>query len=471
VTGQIVMKEKSQIDALVSNPSEGLTVELKRWIDPTQAAGIAKIAKGAMALRNRNGGYFVIGFDDVTLAPDTANEPQHVKELFHIDTIQAIVSKYASESFEVSVEWSERDGRQYPVIVIPSGVKVPVASKRDLTDGSQNLIRNGAVYIRSLSSNGIASTTEARATDWAEIAEICFDNREADVGRFIRRHLTSIDLTSLAALLDKPAPQAPTLCERSLAVIDKGNLRFDEAVKSRNFSPEEAKLLEAGFWTVGLAIDPPKVDALPTQEFLNRLASSNPRYTAWPIWHDARLSAKIENQPKVIKDAFEYLITYVSKEINCRIEFARLAPKGEFFVRRTLQDDGISDRLSPGKFVEPTLMVIRVAEAMGVAIAFAKALGYVPDQTILGFAFRWHRLSGRSLTAWASTDYLIGEGGIAQDDNVESCIQFSLDTPLSAIPQFVDDATKRLFAAFDGAVVPLSTIQSLVTRLFERRLF
>src|SRR5271156_2767698 len=131
------MTEKSQINALVSNPSEGLTVELKRWIDPTQPAGIAKIAKGAMALRNRNGGFFVIGFDNTTLSPDTANEPQNVKELFHVDTIQAIISKYASEPFEVSVEWSERDGRQYPVIVVPSGIKVPVASKRDLTDGSQ----------------------------------------------------------------------------------------------------------------------------------------------------------------------------------------------------------------------------------------------------------------------------------------------------------------------------------------------
>jgi hypothetical protein len=465
------MTEKSQINALVSNPSEGLTVELKRWIDPTQPAGIAKIAKGAMALRNRNGGFFVIGFDNTTLSPDTANEPQNVKELFHVDTIQAIISKYASEPFEVSVEWSERDGRQYPVIVVPSGIKVPVASKRDLTDGSQTLIRNGAVYIRSLSSNGTSSTTEARATDWAEIAEICFDNREADVGRFIRRHLAGIDLTSIAAFLGQPMPQVPTLRERALSVIDRGEVRFDEAVKSRTFSPEEATLLDAGFWAVGLAIDPPRADAVPTQEFLNRLASSNPRYTDWPIWHDARLSAKAKNRPKVIKDAFEYLIAYVSKEINCRIEFARLDPKGEFFVRRTLQDDGIPDRLTPGEFVEPTLMIVRVAESMGVAIAFAKALGYLPDGTILGFAFRWYGLSGRSLTAWANSDYFIGEGGIAQDDTVESSVQFSLDTPLSAIPQFVDDATKRLFAAFDGAVVPRSTVESLVTRLFERRLF
>jgi hypothetical protein len=41
--------------------------------------------------------------------------------------------------------------------------------------------RIGAVYFRSLASNGTPSATEARPSDWADIIEICFDNREADV--------------------------------------------------------------------------------------------------------------------------------------------------------------------------------------------------------------------------------------------------------------------------------------------------
>ncbi|GCC47281.1 hypothetical protein chiPu_0031114, partial [Chiloscyllium punctatum] len=42
--------------------------------------------------------------------------------------------------------------------------------------------------------------------------------------------------------------------------------------------------------------------------------------------------------------------------------------------------------------------------------------------------------------------------------------------PLSALPQFVDEATKRLFAAFDGATVPIITTEDLVKKLIERRL-
>jgi hypothetical protein len=59
---------------------------------------------------------------------------------------------------------------------------------------------------------------------------------------------------------------------------------------------------------------------------------------------------------------------------------------------------------------------------------------------------------------------------MAHDDRVTTFTEFSLDTPLSALPQFVEEATTRLFVAFDGAQIPKSTIEDLVKRLIERRL-
>jgi hypothetical protein len=464
------MIEKSVIAGLVGNPSESLNVELKRWIDPTQPAGVEKIVKGALALRNRNGGFFVVGFDDKTLAPDVANEPQNAKQLFHVDVIQGIISKYASDPFEIEVAWADRDGRQYPIIVVPSGVKVPVAAKRDLMDGSRTAIRVGAVYFRSLASNGTPSTTEAKPSDWADIVEICFDNREADVGRFIRRHLAGLDISSLMSFLGQTASTAPTLCARALKLIDDGEARFQEATKARKLSDDEKQMLNYGFWSIALLIDPPKAGTVPNQEFMERIGSSNPKYTGWPIWLDARLMSNTESLPRVIKDAFEYLIVSMSPDFSNHIDFARLDPKGEFFLHRLLQDDGVPSRIRPGQVIDPMLMILRVAEAMGVGIAFAKALGWVPEQTTLGFAFRWHKLNGRRLSAWANSYSDIREGGVAHDETIESCVQFSLDTPLSAVAQFVDDATKRLFAAFEGTTIPRRTIEDLVKRLFERKL-
>jgi hypothetical protein len=164
------------------------------------------------------------------------------------------------------------------------------------------------------------------------------------------------------------------------------------------------------------------------------------------------------------------LIVSLSPDFSNHIDFAQLDPKGEFFLHLLLQDDGVPSRIRPGQVLDPMLMILRVAEAMGVGIAFAKALGWVPDQTTLSFAFRWHELKGRQLSTWANPYGDIREGGVAHDGTIESCVQFSLDTPSSALAQFVDEATKRLFAAFDGTIIPHRTIEDLVKRLFERRL-
>ena len=165
-------------------------------------------------------------------------------------------------------------------------------------------MRSGAVYFRSLASNGTAGSTEARASDWAEITEICFDNREAEVGRFIRRHLSGIDVSSLLSQFGQPAPLAVTLCDRAYKLISKEEKRYQEAIKSRKFSAEQTELLDRGFWSVGLVIDPARTSELATQEFLAKISSSNPGYTGWPIWLDTRYLSDIEARPRAVGGAF-----------------------------------------------------------------------------------------------------------------------------------------------------------------------
>jgi hypothetical protein len=42
-------------------------------------------------------------------------------------------------------------------------------------------------------------------------------------------------------------------------------------------------MLKFGFWSIALIIDPPQADAVPSQEFMAKIASSNPKYSGWPM--------------------------------------------------------------------------------------------------------------------------------------------------------------------------------------------
>jgi hypothetical protein len=228
--------DQSRIDDLVARPSESLNVEIKRWINPADPEGQAKIIRAVLAIRNRNGGFFLIGFDDKTLLPEQTSTPTDVQTIFHLDVIQALISKYASEPFEIAVGFGARNGQKYPVVVIPEGVRTPVAIKRDLpdpTNPNRSLIREGDLYFRSLASNGTPSTSLARPSDWATIIGICFENREADIGRFLRRHISGRDIASfveaLTSLMPPTAPPPPTLKGHAHSLLAEGEEKLRSA--------------------------------------------------------------------------------------------------------------------------------------------------------------------------------------------------------------------------------------------------
>lgn len=182
----------------MDNPRESLAVELKDWFEPGTPEGQAKIVRACIAMRNRNGGYVFIGFDNNTAQPNVGGYAGDVRADFHADEINKLVNGYASDKFEVHVHFAVRDDQDFPVLEVDAGVKTPVASKSDLFDpNTKSLVRANAIYVRTLLSNNTPSTGEARWNDWAILVEICFDNREADVGRFLRRRLDRRQLQEL----------------------------------------------------------------------------------------------------------------------------------------------------------------------------------------------------------------------------------------------------------------------------------
>jgi hypothetical protein len=467
-----MIPDDDQIRALVARPSESLTVEIKRWLDPADPAGAAKIVKAAFALRNRNGGFLVVGFEDTTLQADLANEPADIRGMFHHDTIQGLISRYANEPFEVHVAFGERDGRIYPVIAIPQGVRVPVVVKNALQDtsGTRSLLSVGDIYFRTLEANGTPSTAKARPQDWRDILEVCFDNREADIGRFLRRQLASQDAARLIeGLRGEPHGPDHTLRTRCASILDTGEKNFASAVKERGLKAQERPLLDGLAWEIALAINPPKAEALPDRDFFATFAASNPKYTGWPIWLDARAMTDERSRPVVRAGAWEALIVALGENSAHRLEFFRIDPKGNFYLRRLLQDDAVPQRVEPGTRFDPALMIYRVSEAIAVGVAIAKGLGW-SETAILGFMFRWRKLKGRRLDTWANPIIYVPGGGPSQQDEITTFIAVPLTIALSAIPSLVESATRELFVAFDGTKLSKGTYEEQGRKLLERRL-
>jgi hypothetical protein len=460
-----VPTDRTRIRELLTQPSESLNVEIKRWLDPDQEIGTAKIVKAVLALRNRNGGALVLGFDNRTLEPNDANRPGDLHASFHVDIIQGLVSRFASESFEVEIVFEAVSGREHVVIVVPDGVTAPVAVRRELALKNERLLAVGDVYFRTLNANGTPSTARARPEDWRVMLDICFENREADIGRFLRRHLGPRAAAVGAAL--SSAQQQASL-HPVIQLLREGEVRYLAALEKRTFDDAEKRLVDAGKWSVALVCNPERAEAVTDKTFLNIVGSSNPNYTGWPLWRDPRPVRDRICRPGIVDGAWELLL--VSQPVDTlsipRLEFSRFDAKGAFYSLRNLQDD-VNQSFGPALYLDPVLVLRRVTEALAVGIAIAKSLGWQPPAN-LAFAFSWTKLKGRQLSPWADPFSTLG-GGVANDDVIETFVTLGLDTSPTALAPYVQRATERLFALFDGARVPPQAIEDVVRLVLERR--
>lgn len=463
--------DSTLIEKLINNPSESLSVEIKRWINPDEPKGIAKIVKNTLALRNHGGGYLLIGFDDKTLQPDRENVPPDVRALFHLDKIQGLISNYSSEPFEITIGFGVRDGQEHPVIAVPPGIKTPVASKSELREsskGSKPLIEVDSVYVRSLRANYTPSTTKATWKDWPSIMEICFESREADVGRFLRRHLSGLTpeiLKDIATTILSGLEPEPDTEAKLIEFLKIGGERFQAVIDKRG-----VKMPDHGTWEVALILvgNFPKQSA--NNDFLKLLFSSNPNYTGWPVWLDSRDFKDEKARPYVFEGAWEALV--ISELSGFDMDFMRLDPSGRFYLRRYLQDDTSRSPRAPKPMValDLWLSIIRTTEAIAVGMAFAKAMGCDPEHTLLSFAFRWNKLKGRQLTSWTKPGRVFPPGRLSHQDTVLSFVNVPLEIPLSALAEFVNKVVQPLFEIFDGFQISNDTVEDFSRRLIERKL-
>ena len=469
------------INQLIVNPRESLNVEIKNWIDPGSKHGQAKIVKAMIAMRNQNSGFLQIGFENATWKPDFKNAPQNVRAFWDQDEMQTLVARYASEPFEVHVRFAMRGGQEFPVLEVESGVRSPVAAKAALYDPDQpdkKLVEDHAVYVRSLSANNTASTTKARHQDWAGLTERCFDNREADIGRFVRRQLGALDPKALGELarvfgnLAQPE-QPPQVAAEMFRRYGYDRFQAQKVGRDLGYLPRH------GSWEVAVIIageiPPTNLDT----EFLNLINISNPRYSGWPVWVDSRGFYRADGSPD--KDAVPYTFeggweAFIHDDdpmdtMRRHLDFWRAEPAGRFYLYRALQDDFSGGPRDPEPMtkLDFTLVIRRTAEAVAVPIAFARAMGADTEETMLHYAFRWEGLRDREISAWSDPGRYVNPGHVCRQHQEHGALSIPLETPLSALGRHVRDVTAPLFSAFSGFAPGPGVVEAITDEVLSRR--
>jgi hypothetical protein len=460
---------EDQIQALIDQPSEKLNIELKPWLKPTEKWGQFLIAKSLLALRNQDGGFLLIGFhDDGSPLPLKGN--RDVRRDFHVDKIQEIVSRFASKTFSIAVHFRQRDGVYHPVIQVESGIRTPVACKADLfNDNGEQLLCVNDIYVRTLNSNGIASTSKVKAGDLDDVVDRCFQNREADHVAFFSKLLRSLPRsdqeTFLAMIGQQNQAQKKFPGEVETRILDAGQGRFLEQASKRNTGLSGLAFLEGA-----LKIEGPLRKQRASEEFLQFLNSANPSLTGWPIWLVSKTFSTEQARSYTYQNAWEQFID-VPGMLGHHLDFMIFSPEGEFYFLRALEDDTHRQTTanSPG-VVDPIIQLARVAETLAVGKAFGSVLGDPPDSVKLLFAFRWSGLEGRRLIGWSSPQFDVGTNTPSHQDSVVSFVDLSISANEQEIAEKTKEAIDPLTTAFGGYELHREFVQAQVIKLLQRRL-
>ncbi len=451
--------EKDMIGLWLKIPREGLSRELKSWVDPAVPAQKANLVKAILALRNRDGGMLAVGFDNGT-GDALPTEQGDWRTVYHVDAIQSLVSKHASQTFEVEVEWFRSDAAEHPVIVVASRVRTPVAVKTPVRDpgSGRDLVPLGTVYFRTLAANGTPSSAPARPEDWEEMMRLCFDNREADIGQFVRRHLS---LTSLPGLMEafglRQADE--TLRGRAMALLDQGRGHFEQAIADVAAKPGHENAASWGSCEIALVVSPaPRDGTTPLDSsFLSALYSAaRSSRLAIPPWHDGRTMMRQETQPYTKADAYQMLLD-VPDSAYGHFEFSRLDPKGLFYCRAALAEETRERRFHPQDTptLDPGHAVSRVIEAFLTGAAFARSMQADEDSTVLGYAFRWNGLKGRKLYNWNQAMDYLSRIHVARGDDVSATfVELPLNTAPGALAGYATQVIAPLMTVFDWQMPP-----------------
>lgn len=444
-------RPNAELRELLTRPREALDIEIKGWLDLSDANQRADLAKAILAIGNHGGGFVIIGFDesDAGQFSPGVNRPADLSSLSQ-DDIQNAVQKYLEPAIQCRVEHvTHTDGHgSFPIIVVPGGLRTPIKAKAGSPDGKLSAHR---VYIRR---PGPRSEEPQTAAEWDQLFERCIRARRDELLDGIR------DL--LAGTAPPAAPVMLSAYEQLSSFIEKSEQRWNERISK---TPHDAPArFPHGYYDAGFAID----SELPRQS-LSDLASTVQRsirnHSGWPPF---AYLYKEPLRPRPVDGAIEAWFGPDDRQFEdaAHSDFWRIAPDGCFYIRRGYSEDGGFRDMKPGKYFDITTPTWRTAEVIMEVYYVASNMG-ASDETLLS-KFRWKGLSGRRLVSVGNQNRILSDiNRESVQDEFEIHKQIKIGTVPDALPEIVWDILSPLYQLFDFWQLPKRLVEEEIRSLLR----
>ena len=173
---------------------------------------VAQVVKAMLGMANRrDGGTIVVGVEDKsgTLNPVGVNDGDLKTWVY--DRLADQIANYADPSMSFDIEIQEYDGNQYVVVLVHEFDDVPVLCKRSYSQQGQQVLRDGACYVRARRK---PETTEIPTqADMRDLLDLAID-------KGVRRYLERAQRLGIITLPGEPLqPQSEELFNQQIGEL------------------------------------------------------------------------------------------------------------------------------------------------------------------------------------------------------------------------------------------------------------
>lgn len=374
--------DREQLQKLINNPQENLSVEIKPWLDILgDTSQKESLATEIMALANHGGGCVIIGFDEVDNRFEEATPKTGDLEKYSQDNICNIVEKYLMPSFQCEVENVKPINGQYvhPVIIVPGDHRTPIWARKGSSDNKR--LRNDKVYVRRPGGHSEPARTQ---DDWEKLIERLVRARQSEV------------LHAVRGVLEGPKTKNDIPLKTKLDGWDKESYGAWSAIVD-NLPVSDSRRLESGHWTISFYIENFSASITDLNSTIrDKLQLKN----GWPPF--AHLPNHLSPEPKG-----EVIETWLGKTQNGGDDlmpeygdYWRVSTDGYGFILRPFWED--TEYYLHGRFPKPDgpffdwqIPIYRVAEIL----KFIGKLGGIFSDSASAFhvLLQYFSMNGRSL--------------------------------------------------------------------------